>query len=133
MGQAVLIGITQGLALLPGISRMGSTCVVGIWFGLTPLAAFVFSCTIQLPLLIAGVTKGLYDVRRGKDYVLFYPLTYVRISCLSLASLVSYIVLQIIAYQIGNGLLVYWGWYMLGIAFYALVMRCRVYSACMGD
>lgn len=123
--QAVLIGLTQGLALLPGVSRLASTCVMGIWLGLTPLAAFVFSCTIQLPLVLAGATKGLYDVRRSKDSVLFYPLTYVRISCLCLVSFVSYGVLHIMADLIDHGLLVYWGWYMVGIAFCALIMRYK--------
>lgn len=58
---AALIGCAQGIALLPGISRLAATMVVGIWLGLRPYKSFVFSCTLQWPLIVAAFCKGLYD------------------------------------------------------------------------
>lgn len=47
------IGVAQGLAVLPGISRSGSTIVTGLLFGLKPKDAYNFSFLISLPA-IAG-------------------------------------------------------------------------------
>jgi undecaprenyl-diphosphatase len=57
--KACIIGITQGIALLPGISRLASTYTVGRWLGLHPRISFIFSCTIQWPLITLGFCKGL--------------------------------------------------------------------------
>lgn len=62
---AFVIGCVQGLALLPGISRMGSTYVVGRWLGLTPRLSFYFSCTIEWPLITLAFLRGVADVFCG--------------------------------------------------------------------
>lgn len=51
---AVVIGISQGLAVLPGISRSGSTIVTGLLFGLKPKDAYNFSFLISLPAIAAA-------------------------------------------------------------------------------
>jgi undecaprenyl-diphosphatase len=47
------MGCAQALAILPGISRSGSTIVVGMWLGLAPAAAAEFSFLMGIPA-IAG-------------------------------------------------------------------------------
>ncbi|MBA3953892.1 undecaprenyl-diphosphate phosphatase [Candidatus Dependentiae bacterium] len=121
--QAALIGTIQGLALLPGISRLASTCVAGIWLGLTPLAAFVFSCTIQFPLLLVAVVRGLWSARKSKDISLFYPVTYSRTLLLILSTFLAYLLLQLMAYSMEYGLFAQWGWYMLSITILAFANR----------
>ena len=51
---AVSIGIAQGLAVLPGISRSGSTIVSGLLLGLKPEEAYNFSFLISLPAIAAA-------------------------------------------------------------------------------
>ncbi len=46
---ALLIGIAQGMAALPGISRSGSTIAVAVLLGMRPDVAFRFSFLISLP------------------------------------------------------------------------------------
>lgn len=58
---ALCIGCAQALSLFPGISRLGITYTIARWCGIQPAKAFRFSCTIQLPLIIAGFAKGIYD------------------------------------------------------------------------
>jgi undecaprenyl-diphosphatase len=58
MGQGVLIGSAQILALLPGISRSGITMVAGLWRGLNHEEAARFSFLLATPVILAaGVLK----------------------------------------------------------------------------
>jgi undecaprenyl-diphosphatase len=48
----LLIGVAQGLAVIPGISRSGSTIVMGLKRGLSPEEAFRFSFLLSLPAIL---------------------------------------------------------------------------------
>ena len=48
-GIALVIGLAQALAILPGISRSGTTIVTGLWLGLKPEAAARFSFLMAIP------------------------------------------------------------------------------------
>ena len=50
-GQAVGIGLAQGVAVLPGISRSGVTIAVAMLLGVQSNAAFRFSFLVSLPAL----------------------------------------------------------------------------------
>jgi undecaprenyl-diphosphatase len=50
---ALLIGLAQCFALIPGISRSGSTVVAALWLGVAPVQAAAFSFLMSIPA-IAG-------------------------------------------------------------------------------
>jgi undecaprenyl-diphosphatase len=52
---ALLIGIAQGLAVLPGLSRSGSTIAVAIWLGVRPERAFELSMLMSLPAVVGAL------------------------------------------------------------------------------
>ena len=54
---ALLVGVGQALAILPGVSRSGLTVTVALWMGVAPLAAGEFSFLMSVPA-IAGA--GLF-------------------------------------------------------------------------
>ncbi len=57
--QTILVGIAQGLALFPGISRSGSTIAAGLWVGLNREYAARFSFLLSIPAVIgAGVLEA---------------------------------------------------------------------------
>ncbi|MDZ7586613.1 MAG: undecaprenyl-diphosphate phosphatase [Patescibacteria group bacterium] len=60
---ATVIGVAQGLAVLPGISRSGSTIVAGLLFGLKPKDAYNFSFLISLPAIAAAQLLQIDDLR----------------------------------------------------------------------
>lgn len=55
---ALIIGISQAFAIMPGISRSGTTIVVGLRMGLSAEAAAAFSFLLSIPAIIgASVLK----------------------------------------------------------------------------
>ena len=51
---ALVIGVFQGIALMPGISRSGSTIAGGLFCGLTRETAVRFSFLMSIPPILAG-------------------------------------------------------------------------------
>lgn len=65
LGRAVLVGIAQGIAIMPGISRAGATMAMGLGVGLDREQAARFSFLLSGPIiLLAGVNQGI-DVLSG--------------------------------------------------------------------
>jgi undecaprenyl-diphosphatase len=63
MGRAVLIGVSQILALMPGVSRSGITITTGRYSGLTRDAAARFSFLLLIPIVFGAVVyKGVKHV-----------------------------------------------------------------------
>lgn len=52
--KAILIGIAQGLAALPGISRSGSTIATGIFLGLDRVTCARYSFLLSIPIIVGA-------------------------------------------------------------------------------
>lgn len=61
---AIMIGLCQCLALIPGTSRSGSTIIGALWFGVSRKAAAEFSFFLGIPVLVGA---GLLDLIKHKD------------------------------------------------------------------
>ncbi|MFT7592445.1 MAG: undecaprenyl-diphosphatase [bacterium] len=59
--KSVIMGIIQAIAILPGISRSGSTIVTGVLLGLPRNKAARFSFIMVLPLILGAAAKSLKD------------------------------------------------------------------------
>ncbi len=59
---AMLLGIVQSIALIPGISRLGSTFVCARWMGLSMRRSFQLSFLIEWPISCAAFLKGTYSL-----------------------------------------------------------------------
>ncbi|OHV13453.1 undecaprenyl-diphosphate phosphatase [Kushneria phosphatilytica] len=65
---AVLIGLAQALALIPGTSRSGITITASLLLGYTRQAAARFSFLLSIPLILAaGSLKGIELWQTGSD------------------------------------------------------------------
>lgn len=59
------IGVLQGLAVLPGVSRSGSTIVAGMLSGLSREAAARFSFLLGIPIITLAAAKDALDLFQG--------------------------------------------------------------------
>lgn len=78
--QAFVIGIVQGFAVLPGISRSGSTIITGLYLGMNPKNASRFSFLMSVPAIAGAGLLEAMDIKEGVDWM-----------SLSLGALVSFI------------------------------------------
>jgi undecaprenyl-diphosphatase len=68
---ALIIGASQALALIPGTSRSGITMTAGLWLGLTRAAASRFSFLLSIPTILASsvlVTRDLVQSASPVDW-----------------------------------------------------------------
>lgn len=65
--QAMVAGLFQCLAVLPGVSRSGSTIAGGVFSGLTREAATRFSFLLVIPALFGATVLSLGDLGEGGE------------------------------------------------------------------
>jgi undecaprenyl-diphosphatase len=66
MRDALLIGLAQAAALVPGVSRSGITMTAGRMLGLSPDAAARFSFLMAVPIIAAAGSYGVLRVAEGR-------------------------------------------------------------------
>ncbi len=59
--QAFLIGVAQGVAVVPGLSRSGLTITVALLLGIRREKAFKFSFLLSIPAIIGALALTLYE------------------------------------------------------------------------
>lgn len=62
-GAALLIGLAQAFALVPGISRSGATVVAALWLGIEAREAAAFSFLMAVPAVAGAAVLQIPDVQ----------------------------------------------------------------------
>lgn len=86
---AFIIGLFQALAILPAISRSGSTIFSALLLGLSPQNAFNFSFSLLIPATAGAVILGFKDIISSNFITLNNLIAFI------ITSLVGYFVLNI--------------------------------------
>jgi undecaprenyl-diphosphatase len=73
-GGALLMGIAQAMAILPGISRSGSTVLTGLWRRLDPVKAAEFSFLMSIPAIAGAAVLMLPDMGQATEQVGTVPM-----------------------------------------------------------
>jgi undecaprenyl-diphosphatase len=89
LSQVIIIGLAQGLAIIPGISRSGITIAAAVILGLNRDQAFKFSFLLAIPTLIAAGLYELKDISAFLNHTKFsiYFLSFILTFIAGLASL----------------------------------------------
>jgi undecaprenyl-diphosphatase len=61
----ILIGLSQALAIFPGVSRSGATITTGLALGLERETAARFSFLLSAPIIAGAGLKSLWDIYKG--------------------------------------------------------------------
>ena len=64
LGKACIIGALQGLAALPGVSRLSTTLVTARWLNIPPHRAFEFSTLLQIIIFVGNFVKNTIVARQ---------------------------------------------------------------------
>lgn len=118
-GRAFIIGIVQVFALIPGVSRSGSTIIAGRLSGLSARSAAEYSFLASLPIML-GVMLKLFAGHTERAYMMSH------ISILVISNLFAFIA-GIIAVKFMLGYLsrhslALFGWYRIGLGAVLLVI-----------
>lgn len=121
-GDALIIGGFQALAVLPGISRSGSTISGARLLGWSPQEALTFSFLLAIPTILGGTSLeliGLY--RHGAETVASIPLSnYIIGYCASLFSGIA--CLLALKALVRKQAFMYFAWYCLVLGVLTLIL-----------
>jgi len=118
---ALLVGALQAAALLPGISRSGSTIAGGLFAGLAPAEAARFAFLLSIPAITGA---GVYGIRDLADGFAGSGLgSYSAGFLVSLAT--SYVAIDVLLRVVRRGRLAWFGLYCLGLGAAGLVFLSR--------
>jgi undecaprenyl-diphosphatase len=116
--QALGMGIAQSFAMLPGISRSGTTIMIARHLGIPPAKAAEFSFFMAIPVLVGAV---LLEIPRFGDYVREgVPITGLAVGMLT-AAIFGYIALNILIRMLAKGKFWVFGIYCLALGGAALI------------
>jgi undecaprenyl-diphosphatase len=123
LGDALLIGLSQALAVMPGVSRSGITMTTGLFLGFTRESAARFSFLLSTPI-IAGA--GLYDLLKWfKHPPEKLPLTSALLGFLA-AALSSYVAIKFLLRYLRRHTFYPFAIYRLALA--ALILSLTLFS-----
>ncbi len=74
---AIIIGIAQGFALLPGLSRSGLTIAIALYLGLRRKWAATYSFFLAIPTILAASSVQLLIVLTDNEPILIQPSAFV--------------------------------------------------------
>lgn len=110
---AVMIGLGQMLAIVPGVSRSGATIAVGRWLRLDRTVAARFSFLLSTPIIAGAAAKKLLNLRAehlSSDQQLAFV-----VGALS-AAVVGYLVIRVLLRYISHHSYAVFAWYRLAVA-----------------
>jgi undecaprenyl-diphosphatase len=106
-GRALLIGLAQALALIPGVSRSGSTMTAGRAIGLSRDATARYSFMAALPIIGGATIFGLRDIPLSELLSLDWVLGFAS------AALVSVLLMRWVLRYVRNHSFAIFMWYRI--------------------
>lgn len=115
--KALLIGLCQCIAMVPGVSRSGATIVGALLLGVEKRAAAEFSFLLSLPTMGAAVA---YDLFKSRDVLDFSALSDIAVG-FAVAFLTALLVVRAVLGFIGKHGYAVFGWWRIIVGTLALV------------
>ncbi len=114
---AIIVGIAQAIAILPGISRSGATISTSVLLGIDREEAAKFSFIMVLPLIFGKIAKDLVDGSFSASNVNLLELGVGFIAAFLTGLFACTLMIKIVK----NSQLKYFSYYCFAIAIFALI------------
>lgn len=114
---AIRIGIAQAVAIMPGISRSGSTISIGLATGVSPQTAAQYSFLLSIPAILGALLLDLKDIHE----VALAPISII-IGTLT-AFITGYIALRGLLTILNRGRFVVFSYYCFGLGGLVLLIK----------
>ncbi len=115
--RSAIIGIMQGVAIIPGISRSGSTIAVSLFTGIKRREAAEFSFLLSIPAILGA---NLVNLDKFKELSMSQLGIY--IGGFIAAFLAGYVVIAFLIQLISNAKLKYFSFYCWGVGLISIVL-----------
>ncbi len=116
-GTSLLIGISQVLAIIPGVSRSGITMTTGLLMGVTRTGAARFSFLLSTPIIFGAAMVKLPDVVSNSSVITSNFVIGMAVSCIAGLASIGFLLRYV---QTKNFLPFAWYRFILGA--FAIVM-----------
>lgn len=115
---AIIVGLAQAVALIPGISRSGATIVAAMGIGMKRETALRFSFLLYIPVSVGGMILAISDIFNDPYlHELIIPYTVAFIASFAM----SYIALKWFIGIMARGNLVYFSIYCFAVGIFVLI------------
>lgn len=112
--QALVVGLAQGLAITPGISRSGSTIAAGIFIGLRRDLAARYSFLLSIPAIVGAFALKAGDLQG--THAALSPL----LAGFLAAAFSGYLALRVLLRLVDSGDFARFAWYLWGLSIFAI-------------
>lgn len=119
--QPLLIGLAQGLAIIPGISRSGSTITAGLLLGLEREAAARYAFLLSIPVILGATALNVKDLVEAPEVYAAFWRPY--LAGMVAATLSGYFAIKVLLNLVNKGKLRYFSFYCWAIGLTIIIIH----------
>ena len=116
---AILIGVSQGIACFPGISRSGSTIATGLFLKEDKEEVTTFSFLLSIPIIIGSLIMTLFDLGSSAIKISTFNL----ITACLISFFVGIFAINLLNKMVKKQKLSYFSFYLIGLVFVVLLIK----------
>ena len=117
--QALVMGISQGIACFPGISRSGSTIATGLILKGDKTEVTTFSFLLSIPVILGSLVFSLLEIGENALRINTFSLI---VSCI-ISFLIGIVSIRLISSIVKKQKLSYFSFYLIGLVFLVLFIK----------
>ncbi len=121
---ALAIGVLQGVAIVPGISRAGATITGGLLLGLERELVTRFSLLISIPAILGAAVLQAVKLWAGRDGVIYaepWPSMGPYVAGMVLAAVIGYLSIGLILRAVRQNYFHLFAWYLWPVGLVAML------------
>jgi undecaprenyl-diphosphatase len=119
--QAILIGVAQAIAILPGISRSGSTIAAALRLGVDKADCARFSFYLAIPTIAGAAVLELASALKDKAITAGALFTPELLIGFVLSAVIGWVSLKLLVAMLNKGKLEYFSWYLYAVGIAVVV------------